>query len=71
MTAQVRRAIQQPNGIYPDPYKGSNKKYIRCDELRFLGHGVRVTVTVVVDSRVLGDGLPLGVKTAWQTVEIF
>jgi hypothetical protein len=35
------------------------------------GLRTRVTVEGVVDTRVLLDRLPVGIKTAWQKVELF
>lgn len=71
MATQVRRAIETPSGIFPDMYTPSFMHYIKCDDYAVLSVHVRITVEVVVDSRVLPDGLPLGVKTGWQTVEFF
>ncbi len=71
MAGQVRRAVETPNGTFPDLYTPFFMHYVRCDEYVVLGIHVRVTVEVVVDTRVLPDGLPLGVKTGWQTVEFF
>jgi hypothetical protein len=71
MVAQVRRAVEKPNGIFPDQYTPYFTHYVRCDEYAALGLRVRVTVEVVVDTRVLPDRLPLGIKTAWQKVEFF
>ncbi len=65
----VRKALRSPSGIFPDPGDHHNEKYILCDEFRAFGHGIRITTTVVVDMRAYNDGLPLGVKTAFQNVE--
>ena len=32
MVAQVKRALEKPNGIFPDPYTPYFTHYIRCDE---------------------------------------
>jgi hypothetical protein len=71
MVAQVRRALEKPNGIFPDQYTPYFSHYVLCDEYGVLGLRVRVTVEVVVDTRVLPDRLPVGIKTAWQKVEFF
>jgi len=71
MVAQVKRALEKPNGIFPDQYTPYFTHYVRCDEYGALGLRIRVTVEVVVDTRVLLDRLPLGIKTAWQKVELF
>ena len=71
MVTQVRRALEKPNGIFPDQYTPYFTHYIRCDDYGALGLRVRVTVEVMVDTRVLRDRLPVGIKTAWQKVEFF
>jgi hypothetical protein len=71
MVAQVKRALEKPSGIFPDQYTRYFTHYIRCDEYGAFGLRVRVTVEVVVDTRVLPDRLPVGIKTAWQNVELF
>jgi len=71
MVAQVRRALEKPNGIFPDQYTPYFSHYVLCDEYGVLGLRVRVTVEVVVDTQVLPDRLPVGIKTAWQKVEFF
>ena len=55
MVAQVRRALEKPNGIFPDQYTPYFSHYVLCDEYGVLGLRVRVTVEVVVDTQVLPD----------------
>jgi hypothetical protein len=71
MVAQVRRALEKPSGIFPDQYTPYFSHYVLCDEYGALGLRVRVTVEVVIDTRVLPDRLPVGIKTAWQKIEFF
>jgi hypothetical protein len=71
MTYWVQKTLRNPNGIYPDLNDLHNDQYIRCDEYQIFGHGIRFTTTVVVDMRRFRDGLPLGVKTAFQSLESF
>ena len=71
MTYWVQKTLSKPGGIYPDLNDKHNDKYILCDEYQVFGHGLRITTTVVVDMRLYPDGLLLGVKTAFQNVEIF
>ena len=71
MTYWVKKTLKDPNGIYPDLGDVHNDKYILCDEYQAFGHGIRIATTVVVDMRQYRDGLPLGVKTAYQNIESF
>jgi hypothetical protein len=71
MTFWIQKTLRSPNGIYPDLKDSHNDRYIRCEEYRIFGLGIRLTTTVVVDMRRYADGLPLGVKTAYQNLENF
>jgi hypothetical protein len=56
MTYWVQRTLKNPNGIYPDLNDLHNDHYMRCDEYRVFGHGIRLATTVVVDMRRFRDG---------------
>jgi len=66
MMSEVRRVIEKPSGTFPHTYNSDYTYYIRCDDYGVPAFRWRVTTVVVVDTRVLGDHLPLGVKTAYQ-----